>query len=78
LAICCEHGNEPSGFIKYGVFLESLSNRQFLKQNYVPQTYSLEVVRRPLAYTFEGEEEEKNYYNVTVYNIRASVAQSIK
>jgi hypothetical protein len=27
---CCEHGNEPSNFIKYGEFLDYLSDYQLL------------------------------------------------
>jgi hypothetical protein len=29
---CCEHGNEPSGFIKGGEFLDYLSDYYFLKK----------------------------------------------
>jgi hypothetical protein len=30
---CCEHGNEPSGSIKCGEFLDQLSDCQLLKKN---------------------------------------------
>jgi len=32
VADCCEHGNEPSGYIKAGEFLDSLSDYQLLKK----------------------------------------------
>jgi hypothetical protein len=38
VAGCCEHGNEPSSFIKGGEFLDQLSDCQLLKKdsrNYV-------------------------------------------
>jgi len=31
VANCCEHGDEPSGSIKLGEFLDSLMNCQLLK-----------------------------------------------
>jgi hypothetical protein len=36
VADSCEHGNEPSGFIKGGEFLERLSDYLLLMKEYVP------------------------------------------
>jgi hypothetical protein len=36
VAGCCEHGNEPSGSIKRGVFSDQLSDYQFLKKDSAP------------------------------------------
>jgi hypothetical protein len=30
---CCEHGNESSGYVKSGKFLDKLSDYQFLKKD---------------------------------------------
>jgi hypothetical protein len=34
--ICCEHGYEPSGFIKGGEILKQFSDYQLLKKDSVP------------------------------------------
>jgi hypothetical protein len=44
---CCEHGNEPAGFIKVGEFLELLRNCQLLKNDF-PIVVSCLVLRRVL------------------------------
>jgi hypothetical protein len=36
VAICCEHGNETSGFIKGGEFLDQLSECKLLKRDSAP------------------------------------------
>jgi hypothetical protein len=36
VAGCCEHGNEPSGSIKGGEFLDWLSDSQLLKKDTAP------------------------------------------
>jgi hypothetical protein len=36
LAGFCEHGNEPSGYIKGGEFIEELSDFWLIKKFYVP------------------------------------------
>jgi hypothetical protein len=36
VAGCCEHGNEPSGSIKSGEFLDQLSDYLFVKKDYTP------------------------------------------
>jgi hypothetical protein len=38
VADCCEHGNEPSGFIKGEAFLGQLSDCQFLNLDCLPWT----------------------------------------
>jgi hypothetical protein len=45
----CEHGNEPSGFIKYWEFFELLSNCWFLK-NYSATWSWLLIVTFPLYF----------------------------
>jgi hypothetical protein len=39
VAGCCEHGNEPSGFIKCGEFLDQMRDRQLLEKDSVPWYY---------------------------------------
>jgi hypothetical protein len=36
MAGCCEHGNEPSGFIKLGTFLEYLNDHWLVKKDSAP------------------------------------------
>jgi hypothetical protein len=36
VAGCCEHGNEPSGSVKGGVFLDYLSDCWLLKKDSAP------------------------------------------
>jgi hypothetical protein len=39
MAGSCEHGNEPSGFIKSGEFLDQLRYYQLCKKDSDPQSY---------------------------------------
>jgi hypothetical protein len=36
VAVCCEHGDEFSGVIKCGDFLDQLRNYQLLMKDYTP------------------------------------------
>jgi hypothetical protein len=36
---CCEHGNEPSGSIKCGEFLDQMRDRQLLEKDSAPWYY---------------------------------------
>jgi hypothetical protein len=39
----CEYGNEISGSIKDGKFIDQVSNYQFLKEKYAPRSYLIYV-----------------------------------
>jgi hypothetical protein len=40
LSGCCEHGNEPSGYIKGRQLLDYMSHHQLLKKECLPCIYS--------------------------------------
>jgi hypothetical protein len=39
VVVSCEHGNEPSGFIKLELFLDYASNSELLKKSFAALSY---------------------------------------
>jgi len=49
VAVCCGHGNEPSGSIKYWEFLDWLGNLAFKEELYFMQCFATAVGHVRLA-----------------------------
>ena len=46
VADACECGNEPSGFVKYGEFLDQLQTSQLLKKDSAPWSNGSNVYKK--------------------------------